>query len=1045
MQRIHRMIRELSEKQWLESKEMSWNMTSTTYRVPGQYDEELPLPEGTKLSQFPGKHGVTYFLRKEMEWPDAWGKEGIGLVILSGSGEGLLRVNGVSYQGLDRNHTFVTLDPAYAAVNGGKLDLEIELYDPIPEPVDPLNHQANIPAPISSITSLLVKVNHPVQSLMYTLRTLLSTAMQLAENDMRKLRLNEAMFQTLDGFLGMSEADIREGNRISKLEDLLVAQVKKIGSSSEGIEHMVGQSHIDIAWLWPVRETVRKTSRTFSTVDRLMEEYPEYKFAQSQPILYQFLKDNDPELYGRVKRRIQEGRWELVGGMWVEPDLNIPSGESLMRQMLYGQQFYMEEFGLISEIEWLPDTFGYCASLPQILKHGGIRYFMTTKLNWNDTNIFPFDLFQWVGIDGTPMLSYLNHGLNEDTSPKDVQEHWQSYRQRAVHPEQMLLYGHGDGGGGVTREMLEYIDRAELMTGQPEIKYSTAADFFRTTDEVKEKLPKWRGDLYLELHRGTYTTHARNKRANRKAEVLYREAEVWHSLAATTSAGSGIRSTESAGLEKGWKLVLLNQFHDIIPGSAITETYITSSQEYKEIFNIGNGILNERLQEIAQNVSLKGEGTPYVVFNSLGWVRSTVVLIDVTDLKNAIPHDETNQTLLYDRSIELDEQGREVSYLHVHVADIPAFGYKTIWLKESVIDQSDSTGESSTENFPEAWETPYYSVKFGANGEITSLWDKDASREIVLPGETMNRFELFHDRPTYWDAWDIDPRYEQQKAQDPILVDRHLLTHGKVKDVFRFTWQLSQSTIRQDVIFYHEDKRIDFETDVEWNEAHKLLKVAFPVQVVTDKAVYEIPFGTIERPVHRNTSWEQAQFEVCGHRFADLSEHGYGVSLLNDCKYGYDIQESTIRLSLLRAPKWPDLTADLGEHKFTYSLYPHEGSWQEAGTFRKATELNTAIQTTKASLSSTSGTLPQVHSFLPLHSQHVILDTLKPAEDGTGWIVRMYESSGGREHVRFTWPSPLTEVIESDALEREVAPIGHNKGQIEVAFRPYEIKTIKIK
>lgn len=1046
MQRIHRMIRELSERQWLESTEIhDWKMTSTTYYMPGEYDEETYLPEGTTLTQFPGQHGITYFFRKELDWPEAWGKEGIGLVFSAGSGEGLLRVNGVSYQGLDRNHTYVSLDPAYAEKDS-RLELTIELYDPIPEPIDPLNHQANRPAPISRITSLLVKVNRPVQSLMYTLRTLLGTAQQLAESDMRSVRLREAMFRTLDGFLGMSEADIREGSRICELEEQLTAQVQQIGGSTEGIEHMVGQSHIDIAWLWPVRETVRKTSRTFSTVDRLMDEYPGYKFAQSQPILYQFLKEHDPELYDRVKRRIQEGRWELVGGMWVEPDLNIPCGESLMRQMLYGQRFYEQEFGRTSEIEWLPDTFGYCASLPQILKHGGIRYFMTTKLNWNDTNVFPFDLFQWVGIDGTPMLSYLNHGLNEDTSPKDIQEHWQSYRQRAVHPQQMLLYGHGDGGGGVTREMLEYMDRSELLVGQPEVRYSTASEFFKTTEEVRHRLPKWHGDLYLELHRGTYTTHARNKRANRKAEVLYREAEVWHSLNKLAGGEHKHGNMESANLEQGWKLILLNQFHDIIPGSAITETYDTSSKEYEQIFNIGSEVLTESLSQIAENVALVGDGIPYVVYNSLGWARDAIVDFEVNPA-NIIPYDETGQALRYERNEQRDEKGQAVSSLHVLVRDIPAFGYRTIWLKEieTVSDHTQDHESSPAAAFPDRWDTTYYSVTFGANGEITSLWDKEASREIVMPGESINRFELFHDRPTYWDAWDIDPRYEQQKADAPILVHRQLLSQGEVKDVFRFIWKLSNSTIRQDIIFYHHDQRIDFETHVEWNEAHKLLKVAFPVQVVANKAVYEIPYGTIERSVHRNTSWEQAQFEVCGHRFTDLSEHGYGVSLLNDCKYGYDIQESTIRLSLLRAPKWPDITADLGEHRFTYSLYPHQGSWQGAGTIRKAAELNTDIQVSKAALHSSSGILPPVNSLLPFQSQHVILDTLKPAEDGTGWIVRLYESAGGCEQASLTWPGKLSEVFESDALEKETTVLSHHEGTIELNFRPYEIKTIKMK
>ena len=327
-------------------------------------------------------------------------------------GEGLLRINGVSYQGLDRNHTFVKLDPKRTGLN---MKLEIELYDPIPEPVDPLNQQAVIQPPITRVQSLLVNVNVPVQSLMYTATVIRDSLILLPDSDMRRIRLMEALYQAMDRFVSLDDAAIRDGAQVTGIEHDLKQAVTAIGGHAEGTEHMVGQSHIDIAWLWPVRETVRKTSRTFSTMDALMNEYPEFKYAQSQPLLYQFLKDHDPELYERVKARIKEGRWELVGGMWVEPDLNIPSGESLMRQMLYGRRFYQEEFGLTSHIEWSPDTFGYCASLPQILKHGGIRYFMTTKLGWNDTNVFPYDLFHWVGIDGTPMLSYLNHGVNENT------------------------------------------------------------------------------------------------------------------------------------------------------------------------------------------------------------------------------------------------------------------------------------------------------------------------------------------------------------------------------------------------------------------------------------------------------------------------------------------------------------------------------------------------------------------------------------------------------------------------------------------------------
>ncbi|MGG3282712.1 alpha-mannosidase [Paenibacillus solani] len=1032
MERVRRFIRELSERQWLESMELrEWDITRTTYMVPGVYEDTAPYTEGHDFNRFPSTQGTTYFFRMNLGIPANWADGALGLVFHSG-GEGLLRINGMSYQGLDRNHTFVTLDPKRTGMN---MELEIELYDPIPEPVDPLNQQAVIQPPITRIQSMLVQVNKPVQSLMYTATVIRDSLILLQESDMQRFRLMEALYQAMDRFVSLDDAAIRDGVKITEIEQELKQTVTAIGGHAEGTEHMVGQSHIDIAWLWPVRETVRKTSRTFSSMDALMNEYPDFKYAQSQPLLYQFLKDHDPELYERVKSRIKEGRWELVGGMWVEPDLNIPSGESLMRQMLYGQRFYLEEFGLTSHIEWLPDTFGYCASLPQILKHGGIRYFMTTKLGWNDTNVFPYDLFHWVGIDGTPMLSYLNHGVNENTLPKDVHDHWQSYRQRAVHPEQMLLYGHGDGGGGVTREMLEYIDRSELMVGQPASKYSTAADFFSGIEDAKQKLPKWRGDLYLELHRGTYTTHARNKRHNRKAEILYREAELWNSLAFPSMDNEKKLGIVSQ-LQDGWKLILLNQFHDIIPGSAITESYITSEKEYTEVFRNGNHCLDDGLQVLADQADTEGEGIPYVIFNGLGWGRDAVISIEAE--QGLAPYDSEGSLQQYDiQTAASEEAPHRISVL---VRSIPAFGYKTIWLKP--LARNERAVRDSAVVFKDSWETEFYKISFNDRGEIVSLWDKEAHREVIKPGEAGNRFHFFHDRPTLWDAWDIDTRYEEQAAGEAELIEKKLLLAGEVQDVLRFRWRLHNSEITQDMILYHDNRRIDFKTHVSWNESHKLLKVGFPVGVVTDKATYEIPFGTIERPTHRNTSWEQAQYEVCGHRFADVSEHGYGVSLLNDCKYGYDIQDSTIRLSLLRAPKWPDITADLGEHEFTYSLYPHLGDWRSAAIVRKAAELNHELPYVRTSPK--KGSLPSVHSVIPFESQHVILDTVKPAEDGSGYILRMYESAGGRDEATLSWPYSCERVYLSNALEEELEQLDTDKGRLSLQFLPYEIKTIKL-
>ncbi|WP_254075388.1 alpha-mannosidase [Paenibacillus tritici] len=1086
-ERIDRFIRECSQAQWLEYRAIEdWKVFSTTYRLPGQYDELQPYAGSESFGLFPSVQGTTYFFRTTLDIPAEWTGADTGIIFHSG-GEGLLRVGGASRQGLDRNHTFVSLDPAS---DGRSPELEIELYDPIPEPDDPLNKQAVIQPPIRSITAALVRVNLPVQSLMYTVTVIRDTALLLPEQDFRRVRILEALHQAMDAYVSVEPVDGREGGRIRDIEQALTASVRAIGGNSEGFIHMIGQSHIDIAWLWPTRETVRKTSRTFSTVHALMEEYPDYRYAQSQPQLFAYLKDNDPDLYAKVKARILEGRWELVGGMWVEPDLNIPSGESLMRQMLYGQRFYQEEFGRQSEIEWLPDTFGYCASLPQILKHGKVRYFMTTKLGWNDTNLFPYDLFHWVGIDGTALLSYMNHGVNESTLPKDIHEHWQSYREKAVHSEQMLLYGHGDGGGGVTREMLEYLSRSELMVGQPASGYSTAADFFAGIEQAKPELPVWQGDLYLELHRGTYTTHARNKRNNRKAEILYREAELWQTLAGQYLEPQQ-REEIGQDLHAGWKLILLNQFHDIIPGSSIPEVYQTSDKEYQSIFALGESSLKSVMEAAVSDIDTRGEGQPYVILNGLGWTRDMVAELELTGV-------EPSASAIYDKSgtrleSELVTAG-EQAVLRVRVPEVPAFGYVTVWLRDEQ-PETDSEGgnggvggnsgnsgvHGSVENsgivandrnggdsgvvgdagegtrgdnggdelisaaaasFDLEWETGYYRLRFNALGEIISLYDKEAGREIVKAGERLNRLHFFHDRPILWDAWDIDSRYEEQPAGEAVLLEKKLLSSGPVCEVLSFRWSIGQSEIAQELILYHSDRRIDFKTKVEWHEAHKLLKVGFPVDVVTSKATYEIPFGALERSTHRNTSWEQAQYEVCGHRYADVSEHDYGVSLLNDCKYGYDTQGSTIRLSLLRAPRWPDHSADQGHHEFTYSLYPHTGDWRSAHTQRQAAALNHTSYAVACDAS--AGQRPPAGTFLPYEGKQVVLDTVKLAEDGSGSILRLYESAGGRETVKIGWPLPHSAIYLSNALEEETELLPDEAGELTLDFHPFEIKTIKI-
>ncbi|WP_088549374.1 alpha-mannosidase [Paenibacillus aquistagni] len=1090
MERIQRWIKQLSQQASFERIVLDqWTLSRGTYVKPRHYEMEQLPDRGAPETMVRGEYGTTYLFETKLSIPKHWSKDAVGFQLKAG-GEGLLSINGVPYHGLDRNHDFVLL---HIDQVGWEPELRIELFDPIPEPIDPLNNQQVRQAPIQHIACELVHVNKPVESLLFTASVLRDTMRLLQEDSLERARIHSALTHVMQSVSTESERLRTDPAWVRELELELKSSVSIQGENhdaqSRGIMHMVGQSHIDVAWLWPIRETIRKCSRTFSTVMTLMDEYPQFQYAQSQPQLYAYVKEYYPELYARIKERVADGRWELVGGMWVEPDMNIPSGESLVRQLLYGQLFYEQEFGKRSSIEWVPDTFGYCASLPQLLKQAGMNYFMTSKLNWNDTNPFPYDLFHWVGIDGTSILSFLNHGLNEHTTPKDISEHWASYRQKAKHPEQMLLYGHGDGGGGVTRNMLEYMERGELMASLPEVRYSSAEQFFSRIGEDRKDLPSWHGDLYLELHRGTFTTHARNKRWNRKAEVLYREAEMWNSIGSlsaldgpegarpaldSTAASTSASKNEQArlSLKKGWELMLLNQFHDIIPGTAITEVYETSKREYEEIFALGHEALEAGLHPIIGRVSAEGEGTPYVLFNSLGWDRDASVVIEGgTELSGLTAWSDQGDALICDYcESSLDE---EQGALHVYVPSIPAFGYTTIWLKPTAAAESVDAGEAASasqsieqggrisSNALEAqqahssqeagatqacsiprWETPYYVMAFNERGEITQWYDKEAKRELVKQGEAMNVFQLFHDTPTYWDAWDIDPKYEAQPVMAAVLLQQELIVANPHRDVIRMTWKLHDSVITQDMILYKHSRVVDFSTSVDWKEEHKLLKVAFPVDVVATNATYEIPFGAIERPTHRNTSWQQAQYEVCGHRFADLSEGDYGVSLLNDCKYGYDVHGSTLRLSLLRAPRWPDASADQGQHIFTYSLYPHEGSWRTGGVVQKAMELNHPILPVKSKPG--TGALPSTHRLIGYESKHVMLDTVKPAEGGDGIVLRLYEATGSRGDAVISGLDAVKQALRVNLLEDMEEELQMSEGHLALSFLPYEVKSIKL-
>ncbi|WP_017471504.1 alpha-mannosidase [Amphibacillus jilinensis] len=1034
MQRLNRFIKKLSQLIISDFIELaSWKSKRSIYIQPSHYStlkDHLSIQTGDYLI----KSGETLFMEQEVRIPEHWDQTDFGLQLTFGNPaqrtlhEALVSINGKPYHGIDRNRDYVPLPKSESST----IHLSVELYQPIAQAKDNLNEQnepaEHHPADLYLINNRLIARNKPLEKLIFSLKTYLESIALLPENHMTRIEI----FQVLDQFANQNENI--EANKwsdyvfIKEQTDQLTAQLKALTKPSNGTIHMVGQSHIDLAWLWPAKEAVRKCSRTFSTMSTLLDRNTNFTYAQSQPKAFADIKEHFPDVFNRVKEHISSGRFELVGGMWVEPDLNIPSGESLVRQLLYGLSFYETEFGIKPRIEWLPDTFGYCASLPQILKKADMEYFMTTKMNWNDTNKFPYDLFYWEGIDGSRVLSYLNHGINEYTHPKEIADHWKSYKQKDVHPEQMLLYGHGDGGGGVTKEMISYLDVTDTLPELPKIVNSSAHQFFDNIKEAKPQLPCWTGDMYLELHRGTYTSQAYNKKANRQAELLYREAEIWSTFAMLNGLQPDFKT-----LYDQWRLLLFNQFHDIIPGTSIPQVYEQSTIDYNQIISAGKAIRHRAIDYLTALIDTRSDGKPYVIFNSLSWTRDAMIKINVNKEHQTIQVKDS-EGLVYTHTVRsLDHDQIEIT---INVTDVPAFGYKVIYLVEN---QHRNVASEEMISFNGDWETPFYRVKWNQDGEIVSLIDKEANRELVQEGKTMNSFQLYHDRPLYWDAWDIDPEYDSYPIDSVKLENVIVKQSSELEDIITFSYAFEHSTMTQDIIFSHVNKRIDFRTDVDWNEEHKLLKVAFPVNIYTQKATYEIPFGTIERPTHKNTSWEQAQFEVCGHRFADLSDTNYGISLLNDSKYGYDIKDRTIRLSLLRAPKWPDPNSDIGKHAFTYSLYPHENDWKSGLTVRAGHELNqpVVIKSTESHV----GSLPSKGSFIEVDTEHVVVDTVKPAENSQGVVVRCYESTGGRNKLTIQPNFNVNQVYETNLLEEHPEYIGMKANQLTVEVNPYEIKT----
>lgn len=788
---------------------------------------------------------------------------------------------------------------------------------------------------------------------------------------------------------------------------------------------LTGHAHLDLAWLWPVEETRRKGRRTFASALGLMDRYEDFTFNQSSAQLYEWVEEDAPELFERVKERVEEGRWETVGGSWVEPDCQIPSGESFARQLFYGQRFFGERFGRRSTVAWFPDTFGYSPGLPQLLRGAGLSGFFTYKLNWNETNDFPHDLFVWEGIDGSRVVAHTfeNPGTdyNGDLAPRDLHGTWRNFAGKRKHPESLFSFGWGDGGGGPSEKMLENYARLRVFPAMPRLKMARVDDFFLSLPE--NGLPRWVGELYLELHRGTLTTQAKVKKLNREAEHRLLEAEAFATLAALAGAPYPARR-----LERLWKTTLLNQFHDILPGSSISEVYKDAHRELSEAGVSAAETRDLALRELAGGGD-PGPGTRVVVGNAALHPRPLTAVLPVgagvADADGGrVPTQPTAEGLL----------------VHAPDREVPGLGWTSLTLLEDAPEAAaPAPGVRAGAVGGGAFiENGLLRVEIGADGTLHRVHDREAGRE-VLDGRG-NQLWAHADKPANWDAWDVDQDYELEGEEVLGVEDVGVIEDGPLRAAVRVERRFRGSSISQTYKLLAGSRRLDVETRVGWHERQVLLRALFPVTVRSHEATFETMYGAVRRPTHRNTSWDGARFEVCAHRFADLSEPGYGVALLNDGKYGHSARDNVLGLSLLRGPLYPDPLADEGEHRFTYSLFPHPGDWTEAGVAREALALNSPL----VPLPADAGRAPET-PFVQAEGVELALGSLKRAEDGRGFVLRLYEPHGARGRCRLRFASPVAAAERVNLLEEPAdGSLVVEGDRADLAVRPFEVLTLRV-
>ena len=985
-----------------------------------------------------GGYDKIAWFRASVPIPLEWRDEKLALRFLVGPRDGYgstaetqLYVNGFPLQAIDVWHEEAWLPPEYAHLD--QIVIALRAWNGIYQ----------TPPQRRFKEASLVWVDEPAERFYHLANTLLQAVQHLDENDLRRVRLLDLLNRA---FIGVNFFEPRTPSFYHSVsaslmhlnEGLKELQTGEIKPSVNAIGH----SHIDMAWMWQSRHTREKARRTFSTMLHLMRQYPEFCYVHSTPQLYEFIKQDDPDLYARIREKIASGQWEITGGAWVECDTNLTGGESLVRQILFGKRFIRREFGLDCKVLWMPDTFGFSWVLPQLMKKSGLEYFASSSIHWSKFNRFPHDTFHWRGMDGSEVLvtfftapgeALKNHyTYNGLADPQDVKAAWDHYRQKDANTELLMPFGWGDGGGGPTREMIEAIRAQKDIPGLPQVHIGKVEPFFqRLAEGIKGKdIPVWDGELYLEGIHGVYTSQARNKRLNRKSEMLYHDAEWLSTLADTLTSELAYPQEE---LNSGWEILMHNQFHDVLPGTSIHQVFEDSGAEYARAQEIGLAALQRAQDRLVHRIHTDTDAV--VVFNPLAWSRGGLIEIPWSHALAGKTLSSEDGKLLLSQTIGSSEQKK----LLLEVDSVPSMGYQVFSLLPVSPGDIDPHQISVT---PTLLENRFYRITLNSCGQITSFFDKHNQREVLTaPG---NVLQIFEDRSIAGEAWEMDIFYQDKMRSVDDLIEAVVEETGPLRGVLRLTWRFANTTLCQRLTIYHNSRRIDFRTEMDWHAHQILLKSAFPLNVRTTRATYDIQFGSIERPTHWNTSYDMAHYENPAHKWVDLSEGNYGVALLNDCKYGYDVKDNLLRITLHRSPTDPDETADQGQHEFTYSLLPHAGTWRESDVIPEAYALNDPLMS-RVVQANPQGDLPAAHAWAEVDTDHVVLETVKKAEDENAWIVRVYECKQYRNNaVTITFGQPIRKAVECNLLEEEESPVKYRGSEVIFSLNPFEIKTFKI-